>query len=354
MARIAVSTAPLTPAQWAAWVGQRHEWSGLLWLRWPDAEAVLLFVQGQPSIRLWEREGWVDGGHALSAVAQRLGRVPPRWGRIPLAPEWARQLRDLTVVHPALPVGVIRPDAWLAWASLERFEGLALLLDEEPRAWILHDGVVTALRFQDGLLVPAETDGVEEAAAADGLFCVYAGRVTVPAPAGERNGALGAAPTAPPPGGPRPGAPVSAPAARTEDAAGPAPEGAEPPTAEPPTAEPPPSGSAPAAPAPSVAVPAGLSAAAGEPPGEASRRFRGDERFLLAPAADGRRAEAEEAVAARFGPSVLEWLALLDGTRTVDEVAAAAGVAREVVDGVVAFLLERRLLFRYLGRRSST
>ncbi|MDR7489736.1 MAG: hypothetical protein QN167_13135 [Armatimonadota bacterium] len=350
MARTAVSTAPLTPAQWAAWVGQRHEWSGLLWLRWPDAEAVLLFVQGQPLIRLWEREGWADGGHALSAVAQRLGRVPPRWGRIPLAPEWARQLRDLTVVHPAVPVGVIRPDAWLAWASLERFEGLALLLDEEPRAWIVHDGAVTALRFQDGLLVPAETDGVEEAAAADGLFCVYAGRVTALAPAGERNGALGAAPTAPPPAGPRTGEPASGTTAQADDAAVLAPNGAETPAAEPP----PPSVSAPPAQAPPAAAPAGLSAAAGEPTGEGSRRFRGDERFLLAPAADGRCEETEEAVAARFGRSVLEWLPLLDGTRTVDEVAGAAGAPREVVDRVVAFLLERRLVFRYLGRRPST
>jgi hypothetical protein len=98
----------------------------------------------------------------------------------------------------------------------------------------------------------------------------------------------------------------------------------------------------------------GVPAAAAAPTGEGSRRFRGDERFLLAPAADGRREEMEETVAARFGRSVLEWLPLLDGTRTVDEVAGAAGAPREVVDRVVAFLLERRLIFRYLGRRSST
>ena len=49
----------LTPARWATWVAQRHEWNGYLWIRWSDAEAILLFVSGRPRIHLWGGAGWV-------------------------------------------------------------------------------------------------------------------------------------------------------------------------------------------------------------------------------------------------------------------------------------------------------
>src|SRR3972149_3888 len=67
----------LTPARWATWVAQRHEWNGYLWIRWSDAEAILLFVSGRPRIHLWDGAGWVEGEHARTTVAQRLERLPP-------------------------------------------------------------------------------------------------------------------------------------------------------------------------------------------------------------------------------------------------------------------------------------
>src|SRR3972149_2128950 len=71
----------LTPARWATWVAQRHEWNGYLWIRWSDAEAILLFVSGRPRIHLWDGAGWVEGEHARTTVAQRLGRLPLPRGR---------------------------------------------------------------------------------------------------------------------------------------------------------------------------------------------------------------------------------------------------------------------------------
>src|SRR3972149_2596693 len=49
------------PARWATWVAQRHEWNGYLWIRWSDAEAILLFVSGRPRLHLWDGAAGVGG-----------------------------------------------------------------------------------------------------------------------------------------------------------------------------------------------------------------------------------------------------------------------------------------------------
>src|SRR3990170_4164615 len=123
----------LTPARWATWVAQRHEWNGYLWIRWSDAEAVLLFVSGRPRIHLWDGAGWVEGEHALTTVVRRLERLPPpRWGQVAIPARWAAGLRDLSLVQPALPAEILSPEAWVAWAQRQGFTGVALSPPLEP------------------------------------------------------------------------------------------------------------------------------------------------------------------------------------------------------------------------------
>jgi hypothetical protein len=82
---------------------------------------------------------------------------------------------------------------------------------------------------------------------------------------------------------------------------------------------------------------------------EASRRFRGDERFLLAPTVDAA-GDAVVALAAVHGPETQRILLFLDGTRTLAEVAQAAAAPLDRVEALVATLLERRMVFRYTSR----
>lgn len=268
----------LTPAHWGTWVAQRHEWCGYLWLRWADAEAILLFVYGRPRIHLWDGAGWVEGEQAIAAVAQRLERFPPRWGQVSIPARWASAIRELTLVHPALPADVVPPEAWLAWARRQGFVGLAVLVGETAGAWVLRDGSVHAVRFSHGVAVP---DG-GEAPPKDGLLQIYRGRVVVelspPAPAEQGETAVEVARS------------------------------------------------------------------------EVPRRFRGDERFLLAPTVDVANPAALEEILTTQGESVLRWLPLLDGSRMLEEVARDGSVSIGVVDTVVGMLVDRRLVFRYRAR----
>ncbi|MDR7470948.1 MAG: hypothetical protein QN201_12535, partial [Armatimonadota bacterium] len=166
----------LTPARWATWVAQRHQWNGYLWLRWPESEAVLLFVDGRPRIHLWDGKGWAEGEHALTSVARRLERMPPpRWGQVPLPARWAAALRDLALVHPALPAEVVSTEAWVRWAQQHGFNGVAVLIGDAAAAWIVQDGLVRAARFHQGAVLG--TDGTFPLQ--EGLLQIYRGRVAV-------------------------------------------------------------------------------------------------------------------------------------------------------------------------------
>jgi len=368
----------LTPARWATWVAQRHEWNGYLWIRWSDAEAVLLFVGGRPRIHLWNDEGWAEGEHALATVAQRLERLPPpRWGQVALPARWAAAIRDLTLLHPALPVEVAPPQAWLAWAQRQRFTGLAVLVGDVAGAWIVHEGAVRAVRFQQGAVV-AE-DGTPQPA--EGLLQVYRGRVTVdlppqpeyappvetiqpeavPSPEFAASVHSGAAPAPPTPAESRQVEEVvDQPPAVGASAAGPdavsprMPADVErPPTPE--ATAPPAVTAAAATPTPTAPVSPPAPADSGEitvdqAGSETPRRFRGDERFLLAPTVDLGKPEALEDVLAAHGTGMLRWLPLLDGTRTLEDVARAGAVTLGEVDAVVGALADRRLVFRYTAR----
>jgi len=320
----------LTPARWATWVAQRHQWNGYLWLRWIDSEAILLFVDGRPRIHLWDGNGWVEGEHALTTVARRLERTPPpRWGQVPIPARWAAALRDLALVHPALPAEVVSAEAWVRWAQQRGFNGVAVLIGEAAAAWIVQDGLVRMGRFHQGAALGA--DGTF--ASQDGLLQIYRGRL-----------ALDLFP-------PLEVSPLHEPTPSAEVRAAPSAAGGEVP-AEPPHAagvaesetstEPSPPVTEPASPAPAqyrepTVVPAGS---------EASRRFRGDERFLLAPTVDLASPEALRELITQFGREIVGWLPLLDGGRTLEEVAHAAGVPLRQVDGVVSGLMDRRLVFR--------
>ncbi len=311
----------LTPARWATWVAQRHQWNGYLWLRWPDSEAILLFVDGRPRIHLWDGKGWAEGEHALTTVARRLERMPPpRWGQVPVPARWAAALRDLTLVHPALPAEVVSPEAWVQWAQQQRFNGVAVLIGDAAAAWIVQDGLVRAARFHQGAALGADGTLPPQ----EGLLQIYRGRV-----------ALDLFPPLEP-------LPLQEPAAAPADARA-APAGEEAPPIEraaPAAAGPLPAESSPPPPAESrepTVVPAGS---------EASRRFRGDERFLLAPTVDLANPEPLRDLITQFGQEIVGWLPLLDGSRTLEEVARAAAVPLGRVDGVVSGLAERRLVFR--------
>lgn len=315
----------LTPARWATWVAQRHQWNGYLWLRWPESEAILLFVDGRPRIHLWDGKGWVEGEHALTAVARRLERMPPpRWGQVPLPARWAASLRDLTLVHPALPAEVVSAEAWVRWAQQQGFNGVAVLVGDAAAAWIVQDGLVRAARFHQGAALSADGTFPQE-----GLLQIYRGRVALDLfPPLELPPQQEPSPPQQEPAGQEPSPPVDAgaapPAAADEVAAVPPPADSPLPAAATASGEP-------------TVVPAGS---------EAPRRFRGDERFLLAPTVDPARPEALRDLIAQFGQEIVGWLPLLDGSRTLEEVARAAAVPLDQVDGVVSGLVDRRLVFR--------
>ncbi len=366
----------LTPARWGTWVAQRHEWNGYLWIRWSDAEAILLFVSGRPRIHLWDGAGWVEGEHALTTVAQRLERLPPpRWGQVAIPARWTAQLRDLSLLHPALPVEVISPEAWVTWAQRQGFTGVAVLVGDVAAAWIVQDGLVRAVRFHQGAVV---NDG-GAAPPQEGVLQIYRGRVALdlspplePTPLGEfapavpKPGELPPAADVPAWAGAPPVSPVEVPPMEGAPLQTPAPaQAATLPVETPPVPEP----SPPERPASEVvAAAAAVPAAKVSPPApaesgetavvparsEVARRFRGDERFLLAPTVDLANPEALLDLLTDHGEDVLGWLPLLDGTRTLEEVAGAGLIPLSVVDAVVSWLADRRFVFRRYTARPRT
>jgi len=103
-----------------------------------------------------------------------------------------------------------------------------------------------------------------------------------------------------------------------------------------------------------VALPTASVDLAGTTTGATFGRFPPDARFLMAPGA--RRAlpaDVTARIAAVTGRDAETLLALLDGSRTLDEVAAAASLAAPQVAEVVELLVARRLAFRYLTRPRS-
>lgn len=347
----------LTPARWSTWVAQRHEWNGYLWVRWPDAEAILLFAAGRPRIHLWDGEGWEEGDHALSAVAQRLGRMPPpRWGQVALPARWAAALRDLTLAQPVLPSEVASPEAWVEWARRTHFGGMAVLVGDLSGAWVVQEGTVRPVRFTQG----AAVNGESLPPRTEGLLQIYRGRISqellpaAPRPVEEleRNGGRGPAPEGRDSSA---GTPSSIPREAAGDGGSASFSPAQTPTVAAPDApqesQEPDVLEAPAAlPTISPPAPAELGEkAVDQARSEAPRRFRGDERFLLAPTVD-MAGEPISALAAAHGEGIRRWLPLLDGGRTLAEVAQSAAVSFGHVDAVVAALVERRMVFRYMSR----
>src|SRR3972149_4094210 len=285
----------LTPARWATWVAQRHEWNGYLWIRWSDAEAILLFVSGRPRIHLWDGAGWVEGEHARTTVAQRLERLPPpRWGQVAIPARWAAGLRDLSLLQPALPAEVLSPEAWVAWAPRQGFTGVAVLVGEVAAAWIVQEGLVRTVRFHQGAIV--NDDGA--APPQEGVLQIYRGRVALdlspplePPPLRGFTPPRTTTPVQPVEVPPMEVSPVQTPPAEAAaSSAGPPTEAPAVPETTPPKS-PAPEVPAAAAPAPAAKVSPPAPAESGETAvvparSEVARRFRGDERFLLAPTVD--------------------------------------------------------------------
>ncbi|MGH2453857.1 MAG: hypothetical protein ACRDF5_08855 [bacterium] len=322
----------LTPARWSTWVAQRHEWNGYLWLRWPDAEAILLFVGGHPRIHLWDGLGWAEGDHALAAVAQRLERMhPPRWGQVALPARWAAAIRDLALTQPVLPSEVVSPEAWADWARRTNFGGMAVLVGDLSGAWIVQEGAVRPVRFTQGTAVNGESVPPQT----EGLLQIYRGRISQellppaarPVEEPQRTEGQAAAPevldtSAASLSLSPPASPIESARAEARDA--------------PPLISPP-------APAESGET------AVDQARSDASRRFRGDERFLLAPTVD-MAGDAVAALAVIHGQEIQRLLPLLDGGRTLAEVAQASAVPLGQVEALVGALVDKRMVFRYTSR----
>lgn len=350
----------LTPARWSTWVAQRHEWNGYLWVRWPEAEAILLFVAGRPRIHLWDGQGWEEGEHALAAVAQRLERInPPRWGQVALPARWAGAIRELALAQAVLPSEVVSPAAWVEWARRTNFGGMAVLVGDLSGAWIVQEGTVRSVRFTQG----AAVNGESVPAQAEGLLQIYRGRVSqellppVPRLPEElpQKSDDAERPSLSPTKIPAAADPGASTPARDREVEVPA-AGAVPPEVQPTSIHlPAQDGSVPAGqdgspvqispPAPAESGETAVDQARSE----ASRRFRGDERFLLAPTVDVA-GDAVAALATVYGQDTQRVLMLLDGTRTLAEVAQAVAVPLGRVEVLVGALLERRMLFRYTSR----
>jgi hypothetical protein len=287
------------------WGVTHYAWPGGLAVKLvgPDAGLSAAFADG------WRVEPVQDGREAEAAAPPGADVV-----HLALPADVASQCAALEFVGAALHTDFVSLSRFVEHLQGEGVSAVLLVVGPHPAAVVIDRGAVTALD-------PARPDASEADVLkrASGWIVHLAGRLrNVPATA------------------------AGPPTART-GASAPTPEAA---------------GDAPTAEAAGVPGAAALPTASVDPVGTTTGttfgRFPPDARFLMAPGA--RRAlpaDVTARIAAVTGRDAETVLALLDGTRTLDEVAAAAGLAAAQVAEVVEVLVARRLAFRYLTRPRS-
>lgn len=83
------------------------------------------------------------------------------------------------------------------------------------------------------------------------------------------------------------------------------------------------------------------------------RAFEGTDRFIVAPGLrpDALSNSTGQELAQACGPLSLEVARVLDGTRSLDQVAQAVGAEPEAVEPILLYLQERKWMYRYISRR---
>lgn len=100
-----------------------------------------------------------------------------------------------------------------------------------------------------------------------------------------------------------------------------------------------------------VVLPAGVKTTAGDVTAHPAAAPSSGERFVVASSvAQSPPEDVVAAIAATAGDAAIAALAHLDGSRTLDDVAAMTGLSIEQVAAVVRLLLARKLAFRYVSR----
>jgi hypothetical protein len=310
---------------------------------WPGGLALVIETPRQRFAAVLEPGGW------------RLGDARDVWRAGPPAtatvttlelPAWLeRQLSALEFAQLGLHTDFVRLNRVLARLQSEHANGALVILGPQPAALVLTHGAPT-------VVYPTGREGEYAdmvVARASGWVCVLAGPVAI-GDATEDRAPMGAPivmPTAAPMATPHaappevaapatdvPTAPLLPAAAPVADA--PEPRQPEPAVPDPPKAAPPATPPVPAAPAPAPVVPT-----SGVNPGD---------RFV---AAAGARTLSEDvagqvtAVAGERGPAII---ALLDGSRTIQEIADAVSLTPDHVGQVVRVLAGVKLAFRYVSR----
>jgi hypothetical protein len=234
-------------------------------------------------------------------------------------PAWLiDQLPMLDLMFGGLHTDFVRLDRLLGRLQAQGADGAVLVLGERPAVVVVQGGVLRAIE-------PALPEGAPVLPAlgtARGWILVYGGKVGVPVAkttprpreVAEREAA---APSGETPAPPAVGVtPRAAPAPATPAA---------------PPAPPPP------------ATPAA-------PPAAEAERHTADERFVAAPAARSLPEGMAARIRAEAGDGAPAVLALLDGSRTLADVAGAAGITVDRAGAIVRVLVAHRLAFRYISR----
>lgn len=257
---------------------------------WPEGLAVVVEATGGRGAAVLDADGWRQG----EAADVFPDGPPANASRHTLSvPTWlSEQLLEHTVLHAGLHTDFVKLDRLAARLRTDGGQHVLLVLGERPAAAVVTDGRVVPVGPVGPDGPPSSLDG------ASGWVVVLTGPVVLPPPAH--------------------------PAAPSEDTAAP--------------------DARPAAPGPRGASGPGVPAA------RDTERGPGDERFVAARGATHLDPETAAAVRAAGGETALAVLALLDGSRTVAEVAAEIGRSADEVSAAVRVLVARRLVFRYVSR----
>jgi hypothetical protein len=288
--------------------------AGIVHYAWPGGLAVVVEGGGAATAAVFDAGGWrtgprdvvLHGGPPPGAVVTRLA----------LPADVAVRCTELAFVSGALHTDFVSLPRLGRRLQSDGASATLFVVGPHPAAVVISDGVLTA--FDPTRPQASEEDVLKRAT---GWIVHLAGRMRGPAaPPGDPASAVEAA-------------------AAHESAAAPADQAAVPPAtrAGPPAAQEP--GAPPSGPPASPA---------------AFGRFPPTARFLLAPGARAGLPQAVDAeMAAAVGAHRQQLLALLDGTHTLEAVAAATGLQAAQVAAAVEVLLTHRLAFRYVSRARS-
>jgi hypothetical protein len=259
---------------------------------WPEGLAVVVEAASGRAATVFEPTGWRHGDPRLLLPD---GPPPGAEGVALALPAWLTEA--LVLLH--VSVGGLHTEfvdlgQMVARLQAQATDGVLLVLGPRPLAAVLEGGALRSLPPDGGQAAQVSV----EPHTADGWVLFFNGPVVVPR--AERDGA----------------GPVEAS-----------------PPAVPPPAVPPPVASSPVA-----------------PPRQGS-----GERYVVTPGALGALPEDVKAlIVAEGGEAGLAVPALLDGNRSLSEIAAASGLRDEQVMAIVRLLAARKLAFRYVARTRAT